>query len=498
MIKQESKAKYLEEIRQLSVDKESTTQPVGIRPDRTDLEACQQALANSAPEKGLGLDETFRFLVDKVLPACSNQSTKHYYGFVTGGVTPAASLADNLVTLADQNCGVHLPDDSISSQVENNALLMLLDLLKLDADQFKGRVLTTGATASNTLALACAREGVLSKALQAKGLDPVANGPAELGIFGSMKKAGLEDVQIVACDCHSSLVKAASVVGLGRSSVKAAPHVSKPWDFDLSELERFLSQEGVASIVAVNFGEVNTGLFTTRVQQIRELCDKYNAWMHIDGAFSIFLRALMGSDSPIAKFASQNCSGLELADSITGDNHKTLNVPYDCGFFFTRDVELMEQVFKNAGAAYLKTSAATSPGSIKSWSNIGLENSRRFRALPVYATLVAYGKSGYRNMLENLVNHTRAIASYIDSSKHYELLPRGVRPDELSTIVLFKANDDAVNAKLKQLINDDNRIYVSGTEYDGSIAVRIAPCNWQVQPGDEKLVIEVLESLVTR
>ncbi|MEF9671692.1 pyridoxal-dependent decarboxylase [Pseudomonas sp. PCH446] len=44
--------------------------------------------------------------------------------------------------------------------------------------------------------------------------------------------------------------------------------------------------------------------------------------------------------------------GLELADSITADAHKWLNVPYDCGIAFTRHVALHERAF-SADAPYV-------------------------------------------------------------------------------------------------------------------------------------------------
>lgn len=86
--------------------------------------------------------------------------------------------------------------------------------------------------------------------------------------------------------------------------------------------------------------------------------------------------------------------GIGLADSIAGDAYKLLNVPYDCGFFFAKDISFLHSVFKNPGAAYLRSTE-----SLSSAMNMGMENLRRFRALLVYTTLVVYGKSGYYYML---------------------------------------------------------------------------------------------------
>jgi glutamate/tyrosine decarboxylase-like PLP-dependent enzyme len=194
--------------------------------------------------------------------------------------------------------------------------------------------------------------------------------------------------------------------------------------------------------------------------------------------------------------------GLELADSITGDAHKLLNVPYDCGFFFSRHPNLAQQVFQNANAAYLN-STNTPPGKIQSALNIGIENSRRFRALPVYATLVAYGRLGYRDMLHMQIRLARAIALFFHEHPDFELLPKGMSDSarikqDIYVIVLFKAKDQSLNESLVKRINSTSRIYVSGTMWNGSQASRIAVANWQVDPGrDSKLVQSVIEDVLS-
>ena len=103
-----------------------------------------------------------------------------------------------------------------------------------------------------------------------------------------------------------------------------------------------------ASIVAVSCSEVNTGLFATtggEMKSIRELCDEYGAWLHVDGAFGIMGRCL--DESEEYRTILEGCAGMELADSITGDAHKLLNVPYDCGFFFSKHLDAAFQVFQN-------------------------------------------------------------------------------------------------------------------------------------------------------
>lgn len=236
---------------------------------------------------------------------------------------------------------------------------------------------------------------------------------------------------------------------------------------------------------------------------------------------------------------------MELADSVAGDAHKFLNVvclhysglspiqlltdsrkPYDCGFFFTQHPLLSQTVFKNPNAAYLSVAPSTSGKSVSIASplNIGIENSRRFRALPVYATLVAYGRSFYVQLLAKQIRFARSIAKLLFAHPEYELLP-SVTPGSsiglaetpggavtagsfhVSTweeqeqgvfiIVLFRAKDEKLNEKLVLNINQMRKMYVSATKWEGKQACRIAICSWLVDgERDLKVVGEVLKDVV--
>jgi glutamate/tyrosine decarboxylase-like PLP-dependent enzyme len=481
-------------------------------------------LPTSLPTSGLGEEATQSHLISDICPAFNGQKTTgNYYGFVTGGVLPIAEVADNIVTAFDQNVGVHLPDQSISSTVEDRALSMLADLAHI-GEEFHGRIFTTGATASNILGLACGREAIVKTRLDAAG---ESGSVGELGILGACLKAGIKEIRVLTSMGHSSLYKAASVVGIGRASVRDIPSSKdEPWKLDLEALEDELksSNDGVAHIVVISAGEVNTGRFATNGmstnRKIRELCGKYHAWFHVDAAFGLFARSL--PPTPEFQALILASSGLELADSIGGDCHKMLNVPYDCGVFWTRTSETMFSAFQNANAAYL----STGPSSIPSPLNIGIENSRRFRALPVYSVLVAYGRSGFAEIFAKQVRLARAISAYFDQHPAFELLAQGPPPshptapfhhlslsspqptgtntpierppyENTHIIVIFRAKDERVNNGLVGGICGTRKMHVSGTVWQGKKAARIAVSTWKVEVDrDLDVVRGVLEDVL--
>lgn len=473
-------------------------------PAASSIRKATASLPATLPVTGLGEEATEEHLLSDITPGFNGPKTSsNYYGFVTGGVFPIAEVADNIVTAFDQNVQVHLPDQSVSTIVEDRALSMLVELLDL-GEGWNGRTFTTGATGANILGLACGRQAVINKRLEGKP------GVGEVGLLAACMDAGVKKIQVLTTMGHSSLYKAASVVGIGRASVKDIPlSKDEPWKMDLNLLEQELklADEGVVSIVALSAGEVNTGRFATsgldEMRRIRSLCDEHGAWLHIDGAFGIFARSL--PKNPEFTSLINSASGIELADSITGDGHKMLNVPYDCGFFLTRSSSMLSSIFQNPNAAYL----ASGPSSLPSPLNIGLENSRRFRALPVYAVLLAYGHDGLAETFARQVRLARAVSKFLGSNEGYHLLAQksiqsqevwkeGRSYDDTHIIVLFRAKDDKVNGELVNRINSTRKMYVSGTKWEGKPACRIALSTWKVDfERDLKLIRGVLEAALT-
>ncbi|KAK2816024.1 hypothetical protein FQN49_008059 [Arthroderma sp. PD_2] len=483
----------------------------GVLPSAASLAHSRSSIVTKLPLDGRGYEQTKDHLFNDIIPGLNDSAgNANYYGFVTGGVTPAALLADNVVSAYDQNVCVHLVDHSVSTDVEHAALGLLKDLFGLERSEWPHGTFTTGATGSNLVGLACGREYVLRKAVERKGgkgdigSGSITDSVGEYGVAAALEAAGLKGLQVLSTMPHSSVGKAAGMLGIGRANVKsmfspAAETDGQPLKFDFEKLEKELARTDVASIVSVSCGEVNTGRFATKgleeFKRIRALCDKYNAWLHVDAAFGMFGRLL--DDGPEFDVIKKGGEGIEFADSITGDGHKLLNVPYDCGFFFSRHGDVAEDVFRNPNAAYLASSGGDS---IPTPLNIGVENSRRFRALPVYSTLVAYGKDGYRAMVEKQIRLARLITGWLYDHPKYTVLGGAGSKQELLDatyiIVLLKAKDEKLNSELANAINATGKMFVSGTKWTGESACRIAISNWKVQvERDFMLVKDVLDGI---
>jgi len=330
-------------------------------------------------------------------------------------------------------------------------------------------VLTTGATMANFVALAAARNwwGEL------QGIDVEQEGVGKLPPTVILSSGYL----------HPSAIQAVGMLGFGRGNIRrlARDNVGR---LDVVALERELKQAAAPAIVIANAGEVNTGDFDP-IADVAELCERHAGWLHVDGAFGLFARL-----TPSTRALTE---GVERADSVTADGHKWLNVPYDCGFAFVREMERLPRAF-NVGAPYLPSPEDPHPN----FAFVAPENSRRARALAVWATLRAYGRAGYREMVERHVRLARHLAERVDASPELERLA-----DVPLNIVCFRAHPagfseerlNELNTRVGDAVRADGRVFVGTTTYAGKTALRPAIVNWRTDIPDVELLVDVTREL---
>ncbi len=425
-------------------------------------------LAGSLPEEGSGATAALQELL-AASPAATRSQGPRFFHFVTGGVTPAAFGADWLTTLLDQN-SFSWVSSPFGARLEAVAVDWLKELFDLPSD-WSG-VLTTGATTANFTGLAAARRWWAGR----HGVD-----------VDSAGLAGLPPVPIFSSGyIHSSAIKALGMLGLGRNTVRtfARDEVGR---LDVDGLEHALADlDGAPAILVGNAGDVNSGDFDP-LTDLADLAERYGAWLHVDGAFGLFARLAPGT--------AQLAAGVERAHSVIADGHKWLNVPYDCGFAFVRvDTAELERTFSLAGA-YLPSDDKPNFG------YRGPEASRRARALAVWATLRAYGRSGYRDMVERHLALAQRLAGRVEEAPDLELLA----PAKLN-IVCFRLHPpgaaesdlDDLNTRLGDTILEDGRVYAGTTVYGGRTALRPAMVNWRTREEDVDFFVDVVRELGVR
>src|SRR5215468_7128151 len=374
-------------------------------------------------------------------PATVAMTGGRYFGFVIGGVLPAALAANWLAGAWGQNACLRVMSP-IAAELEEIVLGWICDALRLPADCEGG--LVTCATAANFCSLAAARSALLAR----EGWNV-----EEDGLFG----APPIDV-IVGEEYHASMHKALSMVGLGKNRVTRVP-ADEQGRMRADKLPAKISSR---TIVCIQAGNVNTGAFDPAAEICRR-AKEAGAWVHVDGAFGLWARVSRKND--------HLTRGLELADSWATDAHKWPNVGYDCGVILVRDGMALKRSM-GMSAAYLQAGALREP------TYHVPESSRRARGVELWAAMKSLGRSGLRDLIERTCDFAKLFAERL-SAAGYEILN-----DVVINQVLVSFGSTEKTQEVVRRVQEEGTCWCGGTVWQGKSAMRISVSNWSTTRED--------------
>lgn len=416
-------------------------------------------------ELGIGSEQALKEFKQRLAPLLVSSPGPRYWGFVTGGSTPASIVGDWLASVYDQNT------QSVTSQGGNSALIefetinLLLQLLELP-DSFLGGFVT-GATMSNFTSLAVARQWFGKQF----GKDFAKNGISET-------------INILTATPHSSSIKSLSMLGIGSQNYTLVKTIEGNREaLDIVDLEEKINAlNGKPFILISSAGTVNTADFDD-FEAIAGLKEKYNFWWHIDGAF--------GGFAAVSEKYKHYVKGWEGADSITIDCHKWLNVPYESAFYLIKKEHINFQIetFQNSNAPYLGNALENF-----NYLNVLPENSRRLRALPVWFSLIAYGKEGFCDIIEKSTQLALHFANALIEDNNFELLAP-IRLNNVCFTIKGDDNQDKVSQFLAKL-NDTGKVFMTPTVYENKKGIRASFVNWRTTEQDIKIVMEEMKNIL--
>jgi glutamate/tyrosine decarboxylase-like PLP-dependent enzyme len=419
------------------------TRPVNASLSADELRA---ALATPLPQKGDAPERVIDRLANTAAKGVTASAGPRYFGFVVGGSLPAAVAADWLVSSWDQNSGLYVLSPFVSV-VEQVAGSWLRELAGLPEKMSVGFV--TGCQMANFTSLAAARHRVLRDA----GWDVEAN-----GLFGA------PPIEVfIGDEAHYTILMALRLLGLGSNRVHRIP-TDEQGRMRADALKTQLAKTTGPAVVCAQAGNVNTGAFDP-LPEIADAAKSRGAWLHVDGAFGLWAAASPKHAHLVA--------GIDRADSIASDGHKWLNVPYDCGIVFCADEAAHRSAMSLTAAAYIvETRTERDPHEFVP------EESRRARAVPVYAALASLGRDGYAELVERNCRGARKFAEALRTAGH-EILNHVVLNQ-----VLVSFGSPEETRRIIAAIQSDGTCWASGTVWHGHTALRISVSNWSTTDAD--------------
>jgi glutamate/tyrosine decarboxylase-like PLP-dependent enzyme len=423
----------------------------GVMPSAADLEALA-GFREDLPDRSSDASEVLAMLDRLGSPATVASTGGRFFGFVVGGALPVTVAAAWLATVWDQNAGSWILAPA-AAELEDVAAKWLLEILDLPAEAAVGFV--TGSTMGTFSSIAAARSALLRK------------------LGWNVKKRGLNGAPrlriVVSEEIHPTNLATLGYAGFGQDDVETCP--TDEQGRIIPELTPHLDDH---TILMLQAGNINSGSF----DPFEPLCRKAKeagAWVHIDGAFGLWARALPG--------AQWLTAGAELANSWAIDGHKWLNLPQDSAVFICTDRDAVNDVF-GVEATYLVKNSRRQPNTLTP------ELSRRARGVEFWAALKNLGRDGVADLLSRSCAHAQRFAEGLKAAG-YEVLNDVV----LNQVVFACGGESATKAALER-IQQSGVMWLGPTHWKGRLAMRISVCSWATTAEDVERSLAVMSEAI--
>ena len=380
--------------------------------------------------------------------------------------------------------------------VEEEVIRWLCDLVGYGAGSFG--LCTSGGVMANFIAMTLARDVHLR---------------AVRGASRSPRGAGLEGVRVYTGNqTHFSIARALDELGFPPETLVILPTDDR-YRLHAEPVAAAIAQDRARGLTHVAIcavaGSTNTGSVDL-VPDLGELAAREGLWFHVDAAY--------GGAARLSARDAARVPGLELADSVTVDPHKWFFQAYDLGALVVRNGDHLRQTFDRSPEYYRGAEAPVGrqageddaapmdahAGQLNFYK-LGMEGTRRFRALKLWASWKHLGTSGLGRLVEMNDDIAAYLAARCAEAADLEAVPA---EPELS-VVCFRhlpggaaaARDmdpgalDAHQDRIAAALEESGDGWLSTTTLGGSTYLRAGIVNYLTTEADIDRILATLRVL---
>ncbi len=429
----------------------------------------QQFASTPAPRDPVAPDAILQAFRDTIEPYPFGNGHPRFWGWVNSPPAVMGIFADALAAAMNPSCA---GGNHAAIHVEHQVLQWFRDLLGFPASSMG--LLVSGGSMATMTALAVARHVKTGVDVRANGLR---DAPRPFAFYMSV-------------EAHSCARKAIELLGFGSASIRFVP-TSPDYRMKVEALEAAIAADRARHVqpiaVVATAGTTNTGAIDD-LAAIAKVCRAHDVWMHVDAAY--------GGPAIFAAEYAERIAAVSDADSLALDPHKWMFVPVEAGFVLVRNGEAMRSAFSLV-PAYLRTDGSTTGVGGPPWfSEYGFQQTRGFRALKVWMTMMQFGMNGYKAAIEENLALAAYLADRVRTSADLGLMA----PPGLS-IVCFRFLDPsapdeasmaALNRTLLERLQLGGETFLTGTELHGRFVLRACIVNYRSTRDDiDRMLAEV-------
>jgi glutamate/tyrosine decarboxylase-like PLP-dependent enzyme len=366
-------------------------------PDRA-----RSLLSTPAPQDPASPDDILRLFQETVEPYPFGNGHPRFWGWVNSPPAVMGIFADALAAAMNPSCA---GGNHSAIYIEHQVIAWFRDMLGLPSASMG--LLVSGGSMATMTALAVARHVKCGVDVRVDGLRNAA--PAAF---------------YMSTEAHSCARKVIELLGFGSASVTT---IGTDADYRMNvealeaAIESDLERHARPIAVVATGGSTNTGAIDD-LSAIAAVCRRHDVWMHVDAAY--------GGPAILSTEYAGALRSIALADSVALDPHKWLFVPVEAGLVVVRDAEAMRSTFSLVPPYIRQSGSAGEVYGLPWFSEYGFQQTRGFRALKVWMTMLQFGLRGYKAAIDENIALAHYLADCVRQSPDLALMA----PPSLSVV----------------------------------------------------------------